>query len=97
MEDGLVIEIINSLTEKQTKILSKEDFKKLRKGVRRLIKDLELYKSIADDYYKWYDTWKNVATFPINATIQLNEVFKEIENRKKQEELRQAKREGIEK
>lgn len=94
MEDGLT-DIIASLTDKKAKILSNKEFKKLRKGVKKLMKDVELYKSVADDFFKWYETWKNVATFPINATIQLNDVFKGIEARKKQEELRQAKRDEI--
>jgi len=77
MEDDILIKVIESVANKKPHTLTNENFKLLKRGREELIARVETAEGIAEEFTKWYGTWKTHITFPQAAILQLNEIFGE--------------------
>ena len=84
MEAGLE-KIIESLSNKKVFMLSREEFKLLKRGIRIQQDFVDEYEGIVKGFHKWYETWKEQISLPTSAIIQLNAVFEDLNKRKKLE------------
>jgi len=75
-QEGLE-KIIESLANKGSFILSREEFKNLKRGIRILEETVNNNENIVQGILKWYNTWKEQISLPKNAINQLVELFKE--------------------
>lgn len=76
MEDGLM-KIIESLAKKKKMVLSRDEFKSLKRCRTDLLDRIEATEGVAEGFRKWYDSWKDRLTLPNQAILQLNAVFGE--------------------
>lgn len=78
--------IIESLADKKVCVLSREEFKTLKRGIRERQNFVDEYEGIIKGFHKWYETWKEQILLPNSAIIQLSAIFKDFEKRKKLED-----------
>ena len=76
MEDDILMKVIESVAAKKNYILTREEFKYLKRGRKELLERAEKVEGIAKGFQKWYDTWKAQIIFPQAAILQLNDIFK---------------------
>jgi len=76
MEKDSIMQVIESLAKKKKRILTREEFKMLKRGRKEFLERVDQTEGKAIRFTKWYDDWKEKISMPLAASHSLSEVFK---------------------